>query len=217
VALWNLLGGLIVTGTLDGSVGLFRIYLDYLRTGHKAVIFNLVAENFQIPSWNRIIAASGGPAIDLKIWMTLTGFAIWGLLVTGRLWLAGALSQDRRDPAYLVAVTAVGALFFAQVLAYEMILLALVAPLILQHFDAGRKGDAYALIAMLLFLMLPMNLTDQLADRFGWPEESRQRTLIRSHKCFGMAALAIYLLIRGPVRTNAAAAESKASPTEPLD
>lgn len=216
VALWNLFGGLIVTGTLEGSYDLFRFYLEYLRIGHNAGAFNLAAETFQIPSWNRIIAASGGPAIDLNIWMTLTGFAIWGLLVTGRLWLAGALGQVRCDPAYLVAVTAVGALFFAQVLAYEMVLLALLAPLILQHFDAGRKGDALALIAMLLFMMLPMNLTDQLADRFGWPEETRQRTLIRSHKCFGMAALALYLLIRGPIRTTAAAGESKTRPVEAL-
>ena len=198
VAIWNLLGGLIVMGTFEGSIRLFRLYIEYLATAHKTVVYNLVAENYQILSWNRIIAACGGPAIDLRIWMTLTGFAVWGLLVLGRFRLNGPIDRERLDHAYLLAVTAVGALFFAQVLAYEMLLLALLTPLILQHLDANRRRDAFALIAMLLFLMMPMNLTDQLAERFGWGEESRQRTLMRSHRCFGMAALAIWLLIRGP-------------------
>jgi hypothetical protein len=217
VFLWNVLGGLIVTGSLEGSYRLFRVYLEFVGAGHKTVIYNLVGENFQIPSWNRIIAATGGPAIDLTIWMTLAGFATWGLLIVGRLRLSGTLSRDRLDPAYLVAVTAVGAIFFAQVLANEMLLLGLLAPLILQHFDAGRKRDAYALIAILLFLMIPLTLTDRIADLFGWPEESRHRTLIRSHKCFGMAILAIYLLVRGPVRETTAPSGSKAATAEPLD
>ncbi len=215
VALWNLLGGLIVFGSLEGAVRLFRIYIEYIAASHKTVVYNLVAENYEILSWNRILFASGGPAIDLKIWMTLTGFAVWGLLILGRMRLSGPVSRERLDPAYLVAVTAVGALFFAQVLAYEMILLALLAPLILQHFDANRRSDAFAMIAILLFLLIPMNLTDQLAERVGWDESSRQRTLMRSHKCFGMAMLAIYLLIRGPARKEPIASQAPASPARP--
>lgn len=200
VALWNLCGGLIVTGNVEGAIRFFRFYVEFVGAAHKTVKFNLVAENFQILSWNRMLVASGGPAVDLKIWMTLTGFFVWGLLIYSRM----RLGTMRLDQAYLVAATAVGALLFAQVLAYEMILLAFVAPLILQHFDANRKRDAYVLIALLLFLMLPMNLTDQLADRFGFEEMSRPRILMRSHKCFGIAALAIWLLIRGPAASNMA-------------
>lgn len=212
VVAWNVLGGLIVTGTLEGAYALFRTYLEYLGAGHKQVIFNLVAENYQIPSWNRMLAAAGGPAIDLKIWMTLTGFAVWGLLVAGRMWRARALGRDRLDPAYLAAVTAVGSLFFPQVLAYEMIILALLTPLILQHFDANRRGDAYALIAMLLFLMLPMNFTNRIADFFGLGEQSRSRTLLRSHKCFGMALLATWLLVRGPSEPHPHRPENQPEP-----
>jgi hypothetical protein len=110
-------------------------------------------------------------------------------------------NRQQLDPAYLLAATTVGALFFAQVLASEMILLVLLAPLILRHIDGNRRGDAWALIGILIFILIPMSLMDQIADRVSLSEESRGRTLLRSHKCFGMAALALYLLIRGPRRT----------------
>lgn len=209
VAIWNLLGGMVATGSVDGSIRLFRLYVEYIGSGHKAVVFNLVAENYQITSWNRILAALGGPAIDLKIWMTLTGLGVWALLLAARMRLRGPLGEQPLDPAYLLAVTTVGALFSVQVLAYEMILLALLAPLILQHLDAHRRKDAFALIVVLLFLMIPINLTDQVAAGFGWDEDSRQRTIFRSHRCFGMAALAILLLVRGPGKRQLEQAQPK--------
>jgi hypothetical protein len=195
VALLNLFGGLLTRGSVAGAVDLFTEYLSYVGSGHKQVIFNLVAENFQILSWNRVVAAAGGPAIDLSIGTILTGFALWGLLVLGRLRWS---TQWNLSPDWLLAVTATGALFFAQVLAYELILLVLLVPLIAQDFDSGRRADAWFVIAMLLYLMIPIDLTERLGELIALDESSRGRTLLRSHKCFGMALLATYLIVRGP-------------------
>jgi hypothetical protein len=109
-----------------------------------------------------------------------------------------ALSRERLDSAYLLAVAVTASLFFAQVLAYELILIALLAPLILQRIDQGKRWDAYALIAIVLFLVTPMSSMDRIADVFGLEEFGRGRTLLRSHRCFGLAGLAVYLLVRGP-------------------
>ena len=198
----NLLGGLIVTGSLDGAILLFLDYIDYVGSAHKLVKYNLVEFNYQILSWNRFVAALGGPAIDLKARMILAGFAVWGGLILVRLRLGApwrvALSSARLDSAFLLAIAVAAALFFAQVLAYELILIVLLAPLILQHIDRGQRWDAYALIGIVLFLLMPMSTTDRIADLFRFDEGARERTLLRSHRCFGMAALALYLLIRGP-------------------
>jgi hypothetical protein len=196
VAVLNLLGALMIHWNLLDALRFCLDYAEFVGKAHKAVRYNLVAENYQILSWNRCLAAAGGPAIDLKVWMVLGGFALWAALVAGRLRLGGA----RRDPAYLLAVTTVGTLCFAQVLAYELILLVLLAPLILQHFDAGRKADAYLLLALIAFLLVPLTTTDRIADQLQLAEDARGRTLLRSHRCFGVAALTLALLIRGPAR-----------------
>lgn len=195
----NLLGGWVLRGNLLGAVLLPREYLEYLGSGHKAVVFNLVEQNYQILSWNRMVAALGGPAINLRVSMTLGGYALWIVLLACRL-----RRRDNLNLAYLLACTAVGTLFFAQVLAYEMLLLALLAPLIAQLFDADCRGDFWTLIGLLVFLLIPLNVMDQVANALQLGDDSHGRILLRSHKCFGMAALALYLLIRAPAACGVA-------------
>ena len=48
-----------------------------------------------------------------------------------------------------------------------MLLLVLLAPLIAQHVDANRRLDFWVLCGILIFLLLPFNFMDQIADRFG--------------------------------------------------
>jgi hypothetical protein len=206
VAVLNLLGGLLTRPTLAGAIGLFGEYIDYLGSAHKNVVFNLVAANYQIPGWNRMIAAAGGPIIELRIWMVLAGFAVWAAIIAIRLRLAAPwhdlADRDKIDAAYLLAVTTVGSLFFNQVLASEMILLVLLAPLIAQHIDANRRRDAWVLAGLLVFLILPFNVMDQIADALGLGPLSRGRTVLLSHKCFGMGALSTWLVVRGPYRES---------------
>ncbi len=208
VALLNLLGGLLTYGTLAGAIDLFGQYVDYIGSAHKNVLFNRVDQNYQILGWNRIIAAVGGPAIELGIFRVLAGLALWAALIAIRLRLDApwrdVIDRSKIDPAYLLAATAVGALFFNQVLASELLLLVLLAPLIVQHIDANRRCDIWVLCGLLIFLLLPFNFMDQIADIFGVAPASRGRALLRSHKCFGMGALAAWLLIRGPVHKTSA-------------
>jgi len=194
--LLHLFGGFIVRGTLGGSVLFLREYLDYLGSAHKAVKFNLVAENFQILSWNRLLVAMGGPAIDLKVSMTIAGFAFWAVLAFLRSW------KQKLDPAWLLAMTAVGTLCFAQVIAYEMIVLALLAPWIVQAFDRNERASAWIVVGLLLFLLIPLQVLDQLANMLQLDEGSRGRTILKSHRCFAIVFLAIYLLNRGPKRVE---------------
>jgi len=202
VALLNVVGGLLTRASFAGAIDLFAEYVNYVGSGHKQVIFNLVAENFQILSWNRLVAAVGGPAIDLTIGMIFAGFTLWGLLVLARLRLCASRHTSPnwlvQCSSYLLAVTATGTLFFAQVLAYELILLVLLVPLLARYFDLGRLRDAWFLIGILLYLMVPIDVIERLAEFLALDEVSRGRTLLRSHKCFGMALLAMYLLARGP-------------------
>ena len=80
------------------------------------MLFNRVDQNYQILSWNRIIAAVGGPAIELGISTVLAGLALWSALIAIRLRLHAAwrdvIDRTKIDPAYLLAVTAVGSLSF---------------------------------------------------------------------------------------------------------
>ncbi len=99
-------------------------YLDYLEQAHKVVAFNRVERNPSLTSWNCLLHAAGGPAIELDAWTTLGGYSIWLGLIVGRIAIAG----QAPSPAWLIAAAAVGSLLCAQVLRYEVVLLVLTAP-----------------------------------------------------------------------------------------
>lgn len=206
VLVLNVLGTLLARGTLGGTISLFREYVKFISAGREQVRYNLVAENFQITSWNRVVVSAGGPAIDLKISMTLAGFAIGALLTALRLRLKAGSWRDaynriQSNSAYLLAMTAAGTMVFAQALAYELILLVLVSPLIVQAVDVGQRRYALVLIVLLLSsTLIPISLSEQIADFCKLEEQSRSRTLLRSHKCFVVAGLWLYMLICGPCR-----------------
>jgi hypothetical protein len=204
----HLLGGLLATGAIRGAIALNRDYLDYVGAAHKAVVYNLVEENYQIPSWNRLLFVLGGPALNLRVPMILAGDALWVAMLAIR--LRGRLP----GPAFLVAAAAVGTLTFTQVLAYEMLLLAFLAPLILQLFDAGRRGDAWTLIAFLVFLLVPLTTMDHLANAMNLPVDSRLRLIMLSHKCAGMTALAIWLAARARALTTTKSLRQYPQPTQ---
>jgi len=197
VGLWNLAGGLILRRDPAGAVKLLPEYLDYLATAHKAVIFNQVEQNYQIPSWNRLLFVVGGPTINLRISMVLAGYALWAALIAVR-----NGRHAMRDPAYLLAAAAVGTLEFAQVLAYEMLLLVLVTPWLLQLLDEGRQAAAYSLIGLLLLALVPMTTMANVANGWGLADDSQGRQLLLSHKCIAMAGLMLQLLLAGARRAD---------------
>src|SRR5205823_10097139 len=102
------------------------LVFDYLRevSGRRqAVTFNRAGENPQITSWNRAVIAVGGPVVELSVGGVLAGYAVWGAAAAARAWRAG-----RPSPGWAAAAAAVGAVLCAQVMGYELLILGLFAP-----------------------------------------------------------------------------------------
>jgi hypothetical protein len=186
VAGLNLLGGLLSTG----SPLLLKDYLDHLANGHKAVIFNRVGLNFQITSWNRLLFGWTGAEIDLSAKTTLLGYKVWAVLVLVRAFLTNGWPTA----AWATAVAAVGALLCCQVLAYELVLLGLVVPHVLDLAAAGRRGLVLAFLVLLGLASVPFEVIASLGEggRFGAWEGA-----IASHRGTAVALLAVALLIGG--------------------
>ena len=173
----NLVGCLLSTG----SPLLIRDYLDYLATGHTAVVFNRVETNPHITSWNRLVVAAGGPAIELSALGVLAGYAVWGLAVLARVRIA----RSRPSPAWAVAVAFAAAPVVCQVMGYELTLLALVVPHVLDLFAAGRVRTAFLILMGLALAWAPFAVGE----------------LLPSHRAIGAVWVAVVVLIGGWSRT----------------
>ncbi len=138
VAALNLAGATLV----GGSPLFLWDYVAYLGTAHKAVVFNRAAVNPEITSWNRLLyAATESVAgkqflVELTAPLTLAGYAVWFALVAVRCRLA----RSWPSPAWATAVAATGAVWCAQVLTYDVLVLALAVPWVRESFGGGRWG-----------------------------------------------------------------------------
>lgn len=147
VAALNLVGA-----TLAGGSPLFlRDYLVFLPTGHKEVLYNQAGLNPQITSWNRLLFALGGPLIELTAATTLAGYAVWFALVVGRCAIVGR----RPSAAWAAAAAVAGAVVCSQVLAYEMLWLAVAVPWVRDLFLGGRKALGWVAVAVLGVQLIP--------------------------------------------------------------
>jgi len=173
----NLVGCLVSTG----SPLLIRDYLDYLATGHTAVVFNRVETNPHITSWNRLVVAAGGPAIELSTLGVLAGYAVWGATVLVRVRIA----RSWPTPAWAVAVAFAAAPVCCQVMGYELTLLALVVPHVLDLFAAGRVRTAFLILMGLALAWAPFAVGE----------------LLPAHRAIGAAWVAACVLIGGWPRT----------------
>jgi len=187
VAGLNLLGGLIA----GGSLLFFRDYLDFLGAGHKAVAFNRVELNPQVTSWNRLLFAAGGPLIELTAATTLAGYLVWSGLLAGRY----AITGRRPSAAWALAAAATGSVLCSQVLGYEVLVLALALPWVLDLLAAGRSGWAVAAVALLAVQWIPypqyLAWVESLAAAGQW------EALLLSYRAAGVALLAAVVLV-GP-------------------
>lgn len=164
LALAALVAGLNVIGaTVAGGSPLFlKDYLDYLPTGHKAVLFNQAERNPQITSWNRLLVSFGGPVIELNAVTTLAGFLVWGGLV---LWRVRASTQ-RPSPAWACAAAVAGSAVCAQVLAYELLTLTIAVPWVRDLFAARRRGWAWAAVLLMAAQVVPVGSANPLFDYY---------------------------------------------------
>ncbi len=176
------LAGCLLAG---GSPLFLGDYLRFLADAHKGVEFNRVALNSQITSWNRLLVAAGGPAVELDAVTTLAGYAVWYALVAGRC----VVGEVWPSPAWAAAASAVGALVCCQVLGYEALLLALVVPWLRDLFLAGRPAVAGVALALIAVQVVPF---DSAAHEGGAP------------RALAVAGLAVVVLACGPRLPNGA-------------
>ncbi len=156
VAVLNLLGATIA----GGSPLFLRDYFEYLSTGHKAVLYNLVERNPQITSWNRLLVSCGGPLIELTAVTTLAGYLVWGGLVLGRC----ASTGTKPSAAWACAAAVAGAVVCSQVLAYELLVLAVAVPWVRGLFASKRRPWGWAAVLVLVIQLVPVPSTNPVFD-----------------------------------------------------
>jgi hypothetical protein len=166
---WKRAAGLVVVvaalnlfgATLAGGSPLFlRDYLAFLPTGHKEVMFNQARLNPQITSWNRLLFALGGPLVELTAVTTLGGYLVWFGLAMGRC----AIGGKPPSPAWAAAAAVAGAVVCSQVLAYEMLFLAVAIPWVRELFAGGWKALGWAAVLLLGVQLIPVPVETLVFD-----------------------------------------------------
>ncbi len=196
VAVLNLLGA-----TIAGGSPLFVLdYVRYLKSSHKGVMFNQVASNPEITSWNALLYSMTSPVagkrflIELTAVTTLAGYSMWFTLIAARC----ALAKTKPSAAWVVAATVVGALLCAQLLPYDLMILAVAVPWVRELFARGCPVRGCVATALLVVQILPFDWA--LAGHIG-----AQRPL-------GVALLAVAVLV-GPVHPTSRANSALTRPS----
>ena len=188
VILLNLIGCALTAG----SWHLIPEYLDHLANGHKLVLFNRVELNPQITSWNRFLIAIGGPAIEQNAVTTLAGYAVWGLLVATCVAITWKQRHEWPSPAWALAVTVIGIVVCCQLLAYELVLLAAVAPLVLDWQASNRKWPLFLILFALVVKSIPFEVPNAFIT-LDTPPTGLSLVAI-SHRSVGVMLLALAVM-----------------------
>lgn len=183
VAIENAIGSIIA----GGSPLFLGEYLDFLAAGHKAVAFNLAERNPEITSWNRLLFAFTGHLIEQKATTTFAGYLIWFGLLVGRC----AASNRLPSASWALAAAAVGSVFVPQVLAYEVLILALAVPWVRELYQGGLRSWAAVAGLLLAVQLVPLAMLQPAGITF--------------HRPLAVALLAALVLV-GPIQPQHASA-----------
>lgn len=198
VAAWaaglNVLAGLVFFGK-----PLFVLdYLKYVQEGHQTVEFNRVGVNKQITGWNRLVAASGGPAIELGMLGTLAGYGVLLAVAAVRVWIG----KVRPTREWCFALAGCASLFCCQLLPYELPMLTLALPFLVGLIGSDRIRDRVAAI----LIAVPAAFAFIDGGDGGWYYQLLARTVgntwlevvLQSHRCLGVLLTTAGVLIVGP-------------------
>lgn len=201
----NVLAGLVFFGK-----PLFVLdYLQFVQSGHQTVEFNRVGVNKQITGWNRLVAAGGGPAIELGMLGTLASYALL-LVVVGLRGVVFGKVKPTRDWSFALAGSA--SLYCCQLLPYELPMLTLALPYLVGLIGSGRTRDRLA--AVLIAAPAAFAFLDggdgspyyQLLARVVG--DTSLETLLQSHRAIGVMLTTVGVLIVGPRATQTASSGS---------
>jgi hypothetical protein len=173
-------GNLLGLSLSPDPLGLPLEYLRHVAGGHKLVEYNRVEFNPQLTSWNNALLAGGGPLIELGIGGMLAGYAFVAAVIAVR------CRGSKPDPAWLLAVAVAAVPVVCQVLAYEMLLLVGVLPLVAQRWPGTPWWRLAVLGGFWLLKSVPVETANALAEAVG---QGRLGQLIIAHRSF--AALGI--------------------------
>jgi len=186
IGVLNVLGCLITTGTP-------QTLLKYVRfvTENHLMERNRV-ERDQISSWNHVVYVLGGPAWDLTATGMIASNAGWFFLI----WLRhGCPLISTWVPEYALAAAAVGSVFCSLSHGYDLVILALMAPLLITRFKLGQRREVASLAGLIAITTIPRAVVKTsasfLALRPGLVE------LALSYRSLIVAILAAYLIVRG--------------------
>ncbi len=210
VAAWaaglNVLAGVVFFGK-----PLFVLdYLKYVQEGHQTVEFNRVGVNKQITGWNRLIAAGGGPAIELGMLGTLAGYGAVLIVAGLRCVVFGRLTPTRD---WCFALAGCASLHCCQLLPYELPMLCLAVPFVVRLIASGRVRDRLA--AVLIAAPAAFAFVDGgdsspyyqlLARTVG---NTLLESVLQSHRCIGVLLTTGAVLIVGPACSARSASGSE--------
>ncbi len=206
VGLLNMLAGLVYFGN---PLFIFD-YINSVSSAHKTVLFNRVAVNEQVTSWNRLMVATGGPVLELGMFTTFAGYAVLLALVALRTWWSGV----KPTLSWGFALAGTGAMSCCQLLPYEQMLHALAFPYMLLIALTPRwqcKLAALGLFGLWYYSLLPGGPE---SEYYIWAEklclpidtwwqgltglEGRLTKLMISHRSLGNIGLTLSVLLLGP-------------------
>ncbi|OWK44985.1 glycosyltransferase family 87 protein [Fimbriiglobus ruber] len=142
---------------------------------------------------------------------TLVGYAICGACGVAQLWTAGS----RPTRAWALAAAAAGSLVCCQVLGYEMVLLGLTAPHVLDLIAARRWGAAAVLGSGLMISSITHDAF-QTATEIARLPPGVAAAVMATHCSVGTTLVAVAVLVFGWARvTPGTSAPSPASATSP--
>ena len=196
----NVLAGLIFFGK---PLFVFE-YLQSVQNGHQTVEFNRVAVNKQITSWNRLICAAGFNGFELGMIGTLASYAV----LSGIVWLRTKWANGPVPKSWMFAVAGSGAMLCCQLLPYELPLLALLLPHLIQALRCGRRRDIFGGALILLLLLFAFQDGGDASAYYRFirsniePGNAWLANLLLSHRALGVFGVAVALVGFGPVQTG---------------
>ena len=141
-------------------------------------------------SWNRLVVAVGGPAIELGAVGRLAGLVI----ASSILWVV-RVRQCHPPNSWLLAACITWGLFTVQARGYELVLLSLTVPYLVRLHDCRRYGDLVFLLALIAVMSIPRSVVLAFGTTVG---ADAFLPLILSYRAIALACLAGFLLLRKP-------------------